>query len=89
MYVHKNVFNLDGDLPFLAERRKIKNFHKFVCNTHEKENYVVYIGVLEEALNHVLIQEAWLKPYIDMNTKLRTEAKTDFEKCFLERQWKI
>ena len=41
---------------------------------------------LKQALNHGLIlkkvhrviqfnQEAWLKPYTDMNTKLRTEAK--------------
>ena len=28
-------------------------------------------------------QEAWLKPYIDMNTRLRTEAKNDLEKDFL------
>ena len=27
-------------------------------------------------------QKAWLKPYIDMDTKLRKEAKTDFEKDF-------
>ena len=27
-------------------------------------------------------QKAWLKPYIGMNTKLRTKAKNDFEKDF-------
>ena len=29
-------------------------------------------------------QEAWLKPYIDMNAKLRTDAKNDFEKDFFK-----
>ena len=29
-------------------------------------------------------QKAWLKPYIDMNTELRTEAKNDYEKDFFK-----
>ena len=29
-------------------------------------------------------QAAWLKKYIDKNTKLRSEAKTDFEKDFFK-----
>ena len=29
-------------------------------------------------------QEDWLKPYLDMNIKLRKEAKNDFEKDFFK-----
>ena len=68
-----------------------------------KKEYVVHIKALKQALNHGPIlkkvhriirfnQEAWLKPYIAMNTKFRTEAKNNFEKYLfklmnnLERQ---
>ena len=61
----------------------------------DKEKYVVHIRALKQAINHGLIfkkvhrviqvnQEAWLKPYIGMNTKLRKEAKNDFEKEFFK-----
>ena len=60
-----------------------------------KKNYVVHIRALKQALNHGLIlkkvhrviqfnQEAWLRPYIDMNTELRTKAKNDFQKDFFK-----
>ena len=55
----------------------------------------MHIKVLKQALNHGLVfkkihrviqfnQKDWLKPYIDMNTKLRKEAKNDFEEDFFK-----
>ena len=89
--IQKTLWGLHKDLPFLAERRKLGNVEKLITSTDDKENYVIHISALNQALNHGLIlkkvhrviefrQEAWLKSYIDMNTKLRTEAKNDFEK---------
>ena len=74
---------------------KIKNCSKLVCNLYDKKEYVIHMRALKQAFNHGLIfkkvhrviqfnQEAWLKPYIEMNTKLRTEAKNDFDKDFLK-----
>ena len=84
---------LHKDLPFLPERMKINKSTKLICNVQDKKNYVVHIVALKQALNHGLKlakihkiiqfdQEAWLKPYIDLNTKLRNDAENDFEKDF-------
>ena len=62
---------------------------------YDKNNYVVHIRSLKQALNHGLIlkkvhgvikfnQKAWLKEYVDMNTQLGKQAKNDFEKDFLK-----
>ena len=48
----KNLFNLHKYLPFLAEIKKIKKCKKLVSNIHNKENYVVHIRALKQALNH-------------------------------------
>ena len=86
----KDLLNIHGDLPFLADRKKIKKCNKFVCNTNDKENYVVHIRALKQALNHGLIlkklntaiqfnQESWLKEYIDMHQyKINNRSKKWF-----------
>ena len=89
----KNLHKLHSNLPFLPERMKINKCSKFVCTVQNKEYYVIHIRALKQALNNGLSlkkvhrviqfdQEAWLKPYIDMNTKLRKEAKMILKKIF-------
>ena len=87
----KRLHELHSDLPFLPERMEINKCKKLVCNLYNKKKYVAHINTLKQALNHGLKlrkihrviesnQEAWLKPYIDMNTELRKLAKIVFEK---------
>ena len=91
----KKLHDLHSNLPFLPKRMKIDKCKKLVCNLRNKKKYVVHIRSLKQALNHGLKlkkihriiefnQEAWLKPYIDMNTELRKIVKNDFEKDFFK-----
>ena len=91
----KELHNLHKDLPFLCERRKLDKTSKLVTTLDDKKDYVVHISALKQALNHGLKftkihnvlefkQVAWMKKYIDKNTKLRSEAKNDFEKDFFK-----
>ena len=87
----KRLHELHSDLPFLSERMEINKCKKLVCNLFNKKKYVAHINTLKQALNHGLKfkkihraiefnQEAWLKPYIDMNTELRKLSRNDYEK---------
>ena len=91
----KKLFNSHKELSFLPERKKLEKLEKLVCSIEDEEKYVIHIRALKQPLNHRLIlkevhrviqfnQEAWLKPYIDINTKLRKEAKSEFEKDFIK-----
>ena len=51
----KNLNYLHSDLPFLPARMKINKCSKLVCNLYNKNNYVVHIRLLKQALNHGLI----------------------------------
>ena len=90
-----NILKIHNDLPFLPERMKIEKVEKLVANLHDKAEYVLHIRNLKQALNHGLFfkkvhsvikfhQNAWLKPYIDMNIYLRKIAKVDFGKDFFK-----
>ena len=74
---------------------KIEKVEKLVANLHDKSEYVIHIRNLKQALNHRLVlkkvnrvikfnQNAWLKPYIDVNTDLRIKSKNDFQKDFFK-----
>ena len=81
-----NVQILKNCITFLPEKMKIVKVEKLVANLHGKTEYVIDIRNLKQALNHGLIfkkfhrviqlnQNAWLKPFIDMNTDLRKKKQ--------------
>ena len=92
----KKLHGLHNDLPFLPEKMKIEKVENLVTNLHDKTEYVLHIlhiRNLKQALSHGLTlkkvqrvfkfnQNALLKPYNDMNRKLRQKAKNNFEKDF-------
>ena len=69
---------------------KIEKVEKLVANLYYKTEYVLHIRNLKQALNHGLVlknihravkfnQNAWLKPYINMNTDPRKKQKNFFK----------
>ena len=88
----KHLHHLHSDLPFFPEKMKIDKCNKLICNLYDKKlccSYKIIKTSIKSWANikklHRVIQlnqKAWLKPYIDMNTELRKQAKSDFEKDF-------
>ena len=89
----RELHDSHNDLPFMCERMKINGVEKLIPNLFDKKRYVIHIRALDQALKHGLVlekihraiefkQSAWMKEYIDFDTKLRTAAKNDFEKDF-------
>ena len=89
----RELHDYHNDLPFMCERMKINGVEKFIPNLYYKKRYITHIRALEQALKHGLVLEcihraiefkqlAWMKEYIDLNTKVRTAATNDFDKDF-------
>ena len=89
----RELHDYHNDLPFMCEPMAINGVEKLVPNLYYKKRYVIHIRALEQTVKHGLVlerihkaiefkQSAWMKEYIDLNTKLRTAAANDFEKGF-------
>ena len=92
MKYSKDLHENHNELPFLVEKMKIGREEKLVANLKHKKRYVVRIKALDQALKYGLrfkkvhriikFQQRWMKAYIMLNTRLRKEAKNEFEKNF-------
>jgi len=91
----KNFHDLHNDYPLIPERLMIGEVEKLIPNLRNKKKYVVHyknlklyesLGIKITKIHRGILfkQSDWLKKYIDLNTKLRTEAKNNFEKDFFK-----
>ena len=82
----EDLHDLHNDYPLAPERGKIGNREKLIPNLNNKTNYVVHYENLKlyESLRLKITKmhrgikfedSAWLKEYINLNTKLRIEVK--------------
>ena len=92
----EKLHDAHNDYPFCPERVECDNgIKKLIPNLRDKNNYVIHYKNLIQCLKAGLklkkihrgikfYESAWLKPYIDKNTSLRTKAKNEFEKDFFK-----
>ena len=92
----EELHDLHNDYPLCPERVECdKGVKKLIPNLRNKNNYVVHYKTLMQYLNLGMelkkihrgikfVECDFLKPYIDMNTNLRTQAKNNFEKDFFK-----
>ena len=89
----RELHDYHNDLPFMCEKMKVSRVEKLVPNSYYKMKYVIHIKALTQDIEHGLVlerihrviefkQSAWMKGYIDFNTRLRIMAANDFEKDF-------
>ena len=89
------LHELHNDYPLAPEHLKMNGVEKLIPNFYNKKKYVVHYEALKLYVKHGLVitkihrgitfrESAWLKDYIDMNTRLRTKSKNNFESNFFK-----
>ena len=92
----EELHDLHNDYPLCPERVECDNgVKKLIPNLRHKNNYVIHyknliqclrLGMKLKKIHRGLkfVESAWLKPYIDTNVILRTQAKNNFEIDFFK-----
>ena len=91
----KNLHDLHNDYPLAPEQIMVNKTSKLIPNLGDKKKYVLHYEDLRQylklglKLTHIhrgikFKESPWLEKYISLNTKLRTEAKNEFEKDFFK-----
>jgi len=89
----KKLHDLHNEYPLAPERIEINKVEKLIPNLTEKKKYVLHHINLKQYLDLGLKltkihrgisfdENAWLKPYVELNTNLRSKAQNEFEKYF-------
>ena len=90
----EKLHDLHNDYPLCPERVMCKNgVEKLIPNLRDKKKYVTHyknliqylkLGMKLKRIHRGIkfVESEWMKPYINMNTKLRANAKNNFEKDF-------
>ena len=91
----KSLHDLHNDYPLAPEQIVVNKVSKLIPNLGNKKKYVLHDENLKQYLRLGLKltnihrgikfkESPWLEKYISLNTKLRTEAKNEFEKDFFK-----
>ena len=91
----KNLHDLHNDYALAPEQIMVNKISKLIPNLGDKKKYIFHYENLKQYLKLGLKltnihrgikfkESPWLEKYISLNTKLRTEAKNEFEKDFFK-----
>ena len=89
----EELHDLHNDLPLAPERLPVNGVEKLISHLGPRKKYVLHYKILklylELGMKLVKIHrrfffkdDAWMKPYIDLNTQLRAKATDDLERDY-------